>query len=77
MEEQQLQPQRPPSSHWIGIHAPLLHVSAQPQTGLQVLVGHIPLVHLPPPVQPQTPPQPSAAPQVPSFGHFGVQQLPP
>ena len=59
------------------MHAPLLQVSPQPQTGLQVLVGHIPFVHLPPPVQPQTPPHPSAAPQVPSFGQLGVQQLPP
>ena len=59
------------------MHAPLLQVSLQPQTGLQVLVGHIPFVHLPPPVQPQVPPQLSDAPQVPSFGQLGVQQLPP
>ena len=59
------------------MHAPLLQVWPQPQTGLQVLVGHFPPEHIPPPLQPQTPPQPSAAPQVPSFGQLGVQQLPP
>ena len=59
------------------MHVPSLQVCPQPQTGLQVLVGHMPFVHLPPPLQPQTPPQPSAAPQVPSFGQLGVQQLPP
>jgi hypothetical protein len=77
MEEQQAQPQSPLSSHWSGMHAPLLQVSEQPQTGLQVLVGHLPPEHIPPPLQPQTPPQPSAAPQVPSFGQLGVQQFPP
>ena len=77
MDEQQLHPHRPPSSHWIGMQVPSLQVSAQPQTGLQVLVGHIPFVHLPPPVHPHTPPQPSAAPQEPSLGQLGVQQLPP
>jgi hypothetical protein len=55
----------------------LLQVSPQPQVGVQIFEGHIPFVHLPPPVQPQVPPQLSEPPQVPSLGHFGVQQLPP
>jgi hypothetical protein len=60
-----------------GTQVPLLQVSVQPQVGVQVFVGHIPFVHLPPPGQPQAPPHPSPAPQVPSLGHLGVQQLPP
>jgi hypothetical protein len=73
---QQLQPQIPVSQK-SGKQVPLLQVSPQPQVGVQVFVGHIPFVHLPPPVQPQVPPHPSLAPQVPSFGQLGVQQLPP
>jgi hypothetical protein len=64
-------------SQMSGTQLPLLQVSAQPQLGEQVLVGHFPAVHLPPPVQPQVPPQPSPAPQVPSAGQLGLQQLPP
>ena len=56
---------------------PLLHVSVHAQLGEQVLVGHIPFMHMPPPVQPHFPPQPSLLPQVPSRGQLGVQQLPP
>jgi hypothetical protein len=73
---QQLQPQMPLSQN-SGTQFPLLQVSPQAQVGVQVFDGHMPFVHLPPPVQPQVPPHPSAAPQVPSLGHFGVQQLPP
>jgi hypothetical protein len=56
---------------------PLLQVSVHAQVGEQVLVGHIPFMHMPPPVQPHFPPQPSLLPQVPSRGQLGVQQLPP
>ena len=73
---QQLQPQIPLSQN-SGTQLPLLHVSPQAQLGLQIFCGHIPLMHLPPPVQPQVPPQPSLPPQLPSLGQLGVQQLPP
>jgi hypothetical protein len=73
---QQLQPQIPLLQE-SGTHAPLLHVSLHPQDGVHVFDGHIPFVHMPPPVQPHLPPQPSLPPQVPSLGHLGVQQLPP
>ena len=73
---QQLQPQIPfPQTSEMQL--PLLQVWPQPQVGLQVFVGHIPFVHMPPPTQPHLPPQPSLPPQVPSFGQLGVQQLPP
>jgi hypothetical protein len=55
----------------------LLQVSVHSQTGLQVFPGHIPFVHMPPPVHPHLPPQPSLPPQVPSVGQTGLQQLPP
>ena len=73
---QQLQPQIPLSQN-SGRQFPLLQVSPQAQVGVQVFDGHMPFVHLTPPAQPQVPPHPSAPPQVPSFAHFGVQQLPP
>ena len=71
-----MQPQIP-VGHDSGTHAPLLQVSVQSQTGLQLLPGHMPFVHMPPPVQPHLPPQPSLPPQVPSVGQTGLQQLPP
>src|SRR4029079_2151432 len=73
---QQLHPQIP-AAHDSGTHAPLLQVSPQGQTGLQIFPEHFPFVHVPPPAQPHLPTQPSLAPQVPSVGQTGLQQLPP
>jgi hypothetical protein len=55
----------------------LLQVSPQGHSGLHVFPEHFPFVHVPPPAQPHLPPQPSLAPQVPSVGQTGLQQLPP
>ena len=75
---QQLQPQRTTSgAHVTFTHAPLLQIWPHPHAGVQVLPAHTPLVHFAPPTHPQVPPQPSPAPQVPSVGQLGLQQLPP
>jgi hypothetical protein len=75
---QQLQPQRTTSGLQVTeMHCPLLQIWPQPQAGVQALAGQSPLVHAPPPAQPQVPPQPSPFPQVPSAGQLGLQQLPP
>ena len=73
---QQLHPQTP-DEHDSGTHVPLLQVSLQGQTGLQIFAGHFPFVQVPPPAQPHLPPQPSPAPQVPSVGPLGLQHEPP
>ena len=45
--------------------------------GAQGRPGQTPAAeHLPPFGQPHLPPQPSVPPQLPSFGHFGVQHAP-
>ena len=74
---QQVQPQDRRRLQVTGTHWPLLQISPQPQAGVQALAGQMPFVHLPPPAQPQVPPQPSPPPQVPSVGQLGLQQLPP
>ena len=75
---QQVHPQATTSESQMSVtHCPLLQVSPQPQVGVQVLTGHLLFLHMPPPAQPQTPPHPSLAPQVPSWGQLGLQQLPP
>jgi hypothetical protein len=70
-----------PQPHWTtsGLHTiprhwPLLQICPQPQAGEQVLPGHTPFVQVPPPEQPQVPPQWSLPPQVPSLKQSGVQQ---
>jgi len=73
---QQVQPQRTFSPQSSGTQAPTAQICPQAQAGVQVFV-QTPLVHLPPPEQPQVPPQPSPPPQVPSVGQLGLQQLPP
>jgi hypothetical protein len=59
------------AAHW-----PLLQICPQPQVGVQIFPGQRPLVHLPPPAQPQVPPQPSLPPQVPLLGQLGSQHAP-
>ena len=47
----------------------------QPQSGVQVLAVQTPPTQVPF-VQPHVPPQPFEAPQLPSMGHWGLQQAP-
>lgn len=72
---QQVQPQTP-LLQISGTQAPLVHIWPQPHAGVQVFCGQRPFVQAPPPGQPQVPPHPSLAPQVPSCGQWGVQQVP-
>jgi hypothetical protein len=46
------------------------------QAGEQLLSAQIPPTQTPPLLQPQVPPQPSDAPQLPSTGQVGLQHLP-
>jgi len=55
---------------------PSAQVSPQPHSGLQVLAVQMPPTQVPF-VQPHVPPQLFEAPQEPSTGHCGLQQLPP
>jgi len=55
---------------------PSEHVCPQPHSGLHARAVQIPPTQLPL-VQPHVPPQPFEAPQEPSIGHCGLQQLPP
>jgi hypothetical protein len=74
-ELQQVQPHLTASgSHVIGRHWPLLQSWPQPHAGEQVLPVQMPFLHVLPLAQPHGSPQPSSAPQVPSVGHFGLQQ---
>jgi len=72
---QQAQPQRP-LLQVSGTQTPSLQDCPQPQAGVQVFWGQRPFVQAAPPGQPQVPPQPSPAPQVPSCGQRGAQQVP-
>jgi hypothetical protein len=77
-EPQQVHPHCTLSTPHVSVtHEPLVQIWPQPQAGVQAFAGQTPLVHLPPPAQPQVPPHPSLPPHVPSLLQLGLQQLPP
>ena len=71
---QQPHPQTP-LAQTTGTQAPSLHVSPQPQAGVQAFCGQRPFVQVPE-AQPHVPPHPSVPPQVPSCGQCGAQHAP-
>jgi hypothetical protein len=73
---QQPQPQctETSTSHWTATHLPSEQTWSQPQSGVQILAVQMPPTQAPV-VQPHAPPQPFEAPQVPSIGHWGLQQV--
>jgi hypothetical protein len=54
----------------------LLQIWPHPHAGEHVLPVHTPFLQVLPLAQPQGSPHPSLPPQVPSVGHFGLQQEP-
>jgi hypothetical protein len=58
------------------MHLPSEQLWPHAQVGEQLFTAQAPPTHTPPLLQPQVPPHPSEAPQVPSTGHAGLQHLP-